>query len=132
MTAFDIAADGSLHNRRLWAQLANVSPDGICLDAAGGIWVASPFSNECLRVEEGGAVTHRIAADRGCFACMLGGADGRTLFACTAEEFEPARAQALMAGQIARAPAPFAGPACPEAAHRAAQDRRGPAHSPFT
>jgi sugar lactone lactonase YvrE len=108
LTAFDIAADGSLHNRRTWAQLENVSPDGICLDAAGGIWVASPFSNECLRVEEGGSVTHRITTDQGCFACMLGGADGRTLFACTALEFEPARARELLAGRIERAPAPYA------------------------
>jgi len=110
LTAFDIAEDGSLHKRRLWAQLENLSPDGICLDAAGGIWVASPFSNECLRVEEGGSVTHRITTDRGCFACMLGGADGCTLFACTAVEFEPSRARQLMAGRIERAPAPF-GPA---------------------
>ena len=108
LTAFDIAEDGSLHKRRIWAELDNLSPDGICLDEAGGIWVASPFSNECLRVEEGGCVTHRITTDRGCFACMLGGADGRTLFACTAMEFEPARARELMAGRIERATAPFA------------------------
>ena len=108
LTAFDVAEDGSLHRRRSWAELDGLAPDGICLDEAGGIWVASPFSNECLRVEEGGSVTHRIAADRGCFACMLGGADGRTLFACTAAEFEPARARALMAGRIERASAPFA------------------------
>ena len=83
LTAFDVEDDGSLVNRREWAALRGAVPDGICLDADMGIWVASPRSNEVLRVLEGGEVTHRIATDRGAFACMLGGDDGRTLFTLT-------------------------------------------------
>jgi len=90
MTAFDIAPDGGLSNRRLWASLAsNEYPDGCCLDAEGAIWVASPFTNEVIRVREGGEVAERIAATQGVFACMLGGADRRTLYALTASSADP-------------------------------------------
>src|SRR5579859_2758479 len=84
LTAFDIQKDGSLTNRRLWAA---VSGDGICLDAEGAIWCSgvSGGTPECLRVREGGEVLERITLDRACFACMLGGEDGRTLFLMTAE-----------------------------------------------
>ncbi len=85
LTAFDVAADGTLSNRRVWADLGEVTPDGICLDEAGGIWVADPTNAQCVRVVEGGAVTDRIATVRGCFACMLGGADRRTLHLITGE-----------------------------------------------
>lgn len=91
LTAFDVAADGSLSNRRVWAQLEGAVPDGICLDEEGGIWVASPVSHECLRVLEGGEVTHRVKIERQAYACMLGGADGRTLFICTAGDSDPAK-----------------------------------------
>jgi len=91
LTAFDVGADGSLGGRRVWAQLEGAVPDGICLDAEGGIWVASPVSHECLRVLEGGEVTHRVKIERQAFACMLGGADGRTLFICTAGDSDPAK-----------------------------------------
>ncbi len=80
LTAFDVAADGSLHGRRVWAELGPASPDGICLDAEGAVWVASPRSNEFLRVREGGAVLQRVPCDRQAMACVLGGADGRRLF----------------------------------------------------
>lgn len=90
LTAFDVGSDGGLSNRRVWAQLEGAVPDGICLDEAGGIWVASPVSGECLRVKEGGEVTHRIAVEGQAFACMLGGADRRTLFICTAPDSDPA------------------------------------------
>lgn len=100
LTAFDIATDGSLSNRRLWAQLEGAVPDGICLDAEGAIWVASPLSNEVLRVREGGEVTDRIALDRGAFACMLGGADRRTLFVCTSESSDPVESANLRSGRI--------------------------------
>ena len=84
LTAFDIADDGSLSNRRVWA---DVDGDGICLDAEGAIWCSGVSSGqpECLRVREGGEVLERIVLDAACFACMLGGADGKTLFLMNAE-----------------------------------------------
>ena len=84
LTAFDIAADGGLSNRRIFAELADDFPDGICLDAEGAIWVASPRENRCIRVREGGEISQTVdTGDRGSFACMLGGADRKTLFICT-------------------------------------------------
>jgi sugar lactone lactonase YvrE len=81
LTAFDIADDGSLTNRRLWAQLQR-PPDGICLDAEGCIWIAVPVApGGFLRVAEGGAIKDRIdLSDRVGVACMLGGPERRTLF----------------------------------------------------
>ncbi len=79
LTAFDIASDGSLSNRRAWAE--PVGPDGICLDADGCIWASSGVMvNDCTRIREGGEVLERIELDRSCFATMLGGPDRRTLF----------------------------------------------------
>jgi sugar lactone lactonase YvrE len=89
LTAFDVGADGRLSNRRVWAQLEKAVPDGICLDAEGCIWVASPVSHAVLRVREGGEVVERIDVETQAFACMLGGADRRTLFLCTAETPDP-------------------------------------------
>jgi sugar lactone lactonase YvrE len=80
LTAFDIADDGALSGRRVWAEVEKTSPDGICLDAEGAIWLASPTSREVIRVREGGEVTNRIATPGQAVACMLGGADRRTLF----------------------------------------------------
>lgn len=80
LTAFAIAADGSLANRRVWADLGDGVPDGICIDAEGAVWYADVPNKRCVRVREGGEVLQTVALDRGCFACMLGGADGRTLF----------------------------------------------------
>ena len=80
LTAFDIDADGGLSNRRVWADLDGGAPDGICLDAEGAVWYADVPNKRCVRVREGGEVLQTIDADRGCFACMLGGADDRTLF----------------------------------------------------
>jgi sugar lactone lactonase YvrE len=91
LTAFDVAPDGSLSGRREWARLERAVPDGICLDAEGAIWVASPVSHAVLRVREGGEVTRRIAIETQAFACMLGGRAGRTLFVCTAAESDPAK-----------------------------------------
>jgi sugar lactone lactonase YvrE len=85
LTAFDIAGDGSLSNRRVWAQLEKAVPDGICLDAENAIWVASPLSGEVLRVREGGEVTERIRVASQAIACMLGGPRRTTLFVCTSE-----------------------------------------------
>jgi sugar lactone lactonase YvrE len=81
LTAFTIAADGNLVDRRVWADLGAVAaPDGICLDAEGAVWYADVPNQRCVRVAEGGAVLQQVEADRGCFACMLGGDDGRTLY----------------------------------------------------
>jgi len=99
LTAFDIAEDGSLGNRREWARMEKAVPDGICLDAEGGIWVASPVSGGVLRLREGGEVTDRIAVEHQAFACMLGGPERRTLFLCTAATPDPAQAE-LRTGRI--------------------------------
>jgi sugar lactone lactonase YvrE len=109
LTAFDIAENGDLERRRIWAQLPQGTvPDGICLDAAGGVWLASPTTNACVRVIEGGAVTHQIALEQGAYACMLGGDDGRTLFILTAPESDPARCRAARGGRIEVVDAPYA------------------------
>lgn len=90
LTAFDVAGDGRLANRRVWAALPSGSvPDGICLDAEGAVWVASPLTREVLRVREGGAVAERIGFAQLAIACMLGGPERRTLFVCTAPSVDP-------------------------------------------
>jgi len=83
LTAFDIGADGSLTNRRVWAELGNSPPDGICLDAENAIWVACPTMSEVIRVKQGGEVAERIKVETDAFACMLGGEDRQTLFVMT-------------------------------------------------
>jgi sugar lactone lactonase YvrE len=100
LTAFDVAADGSLSSRRVWAKLEKAVPDGICLDAESAIWVASPVSAEVLRVHEGGRVSQRIPVATQAFACMLGGADRRTLFICTALDSHPEQCRAKRSGRI--------------------------------
>jgi sugar lactone lactonase YvrE len=85
LTAFDIADDGGLSNRRVWADLGDGAPDGICLDAENAIWYADVPNKRCMRVREGGEVLQVINLDRGCFACALGGVDGRTLFLVATE-----------------------------------------------
>jgi sugar lactone lactonase YvrE len=84
LTAFDIAEDGTLSDRRVWAE--GVGPDGICLDEDGCVWASSgSMTNDCARIREGGEVLEAIELDRPCFAAMLGGPDRRTLFMLTAE-----------------------------------------------
>ena len=100
LTSFQIEPDGSLTRRRIWAQLEQAVPDGICLDAEGAIWVASPGSGEVLRVREGGEVTHRIKMSTRAYACMLGGPQRRTLFVLTAETANPDKAKAKASGRI--------------------------------
>lgn len=79
LTAFDIGADGGLSNRRTWAEVDD-HPDGICLDADGAVWYADVGTRRCIRVREGGQVLQAVELDRGCFACVLGGPERRTLF----------------------------------------------------
>ena len=85
LTAFDIAVDGTLSKRRLWASTGARVPDGICLDANGNIWIANPIAPECALIAEGGRVLEVIDTGQQCYACMLGGDDGRTLFMLTAQ-----------------------------------------------
>lgn len=85
LTAFDIAADGGLFHRRVWADAGVDSPDGICFDAEGAIWYADVASSRCVRIQESGKVLQDVQVDRGCFACMLGGPDHKTLFILAAE-----------------------------------------------
>ena len=114
LTAFDIAADGSLSNRRVWADLDGGVPDGICLDAEGAVWYGDVPNKRCVRVREGGEVLQTIELDRGCFACMLGGIDRRTLF-MVAREWGgmESTAEGELTGQILTAPSPVAGAGWP-------------------
>lgn len=106
LTAFDIAADGSLSNQRVWADLGEgAAPDGICLDVEGAVWYADVPNERCVRVREGGAVLQTVDLDRGCFACALGGADGGTLFMVTAE-WPAAMAEGSRTGRVVIAEAP--------------------------
>jgi sugar lactone lactonase YvrE len=112
LTAFDIATDGGLTNRRVWADLKDGVPDGICIDAEGAVWYADVPNKRCVRVREGGVVLETVNVDRGCFACMLGGADRRTLFIVAAEWRGPAKmADSASTGQVltVKAPAPGTG-----------------------
>jgi sugar lactone lactonase YvrE len=84
LVAFDIAADGSLSGRRVWAELGDGTPDGICIDAEGAVWYADVPNQRSVRVAEGGEVRQVIELDRGGFACALGGPDGKTLFTVAA------------------------------------------------
>jgi sugar lactone lactonase YvrE len=110
LTAFDIAADGGLSNRRLWA--GDLGPDGICLDAEGAIWTATR-DYDCVRVREGGEVLGVVGGlDRMPFACMLGGMERRTLFIAAAEwrGIENVRAAlAARTGQVLMVEAPAPG-----------------------
>ena len=112
LTAFDITADGGLSNRRVWADLRDGAPDGICVDADHAVWYADVPNKRCVRVREGGEVLQTVNVDRGCFACMLGGADKRTLFIMAAEWHGFAKMmEGLGTGQVltVEAPAPGVG-----------------------
>lgn len=94
LTAFDIAPDGALANRCIWAPTSPAVPDGICLDAEGAIWIASPATAEVVRFKEGGEVLARIPTGRGAFACMLGGDARTTLYILTSDSADPAQCAA--------------------------------------
>jgi sugar lactone lactonase YvrE len=100
LTAFDIAADGALSGRRVWAPTAPRVPDGICLDAEGRIWIANPIAPECALIAEGGEVIEVIDTGQPCYACMLGGDDGRTLFMLTARTSIAHEAAAAATGKL--------------------------------
>lgn len=101
LTAFDVATDGSLGSRRVWAEL-QVLPDGICLDAEGCIWVSDPGGGDVVRVAEGGEVLDRVhvSEPNKAVACALGGPDRRTLFVCTSATVLPKDAIKARSGRI--------------------------------
>jgi sugar lactone lactonase YvrE len=105
LTRFDVEDDGTLTNRRLFAEFGpsagGESPDGICLDAEGCVWFASWSTNEVVRVREGGEILdRRSTGDAGAYSCTLGGPDGRTLFACVAATWLPEESRRVRTGRI--------------------------------
>jgi sugar lactone lactonase YvrE len=112
LTAFDIDASGNLSNRRIWADLGNAYPDGICLDAENAIWYADVPARHCVRVRQGGEIIQTVDLHRGAFACALGGTDQKTLFVMTAQ-YPPTSwgPEPPRTGQVItfHAPAPAAG-----------------------
>ncbi|TDB94421.1 SMP-30/gluconolactonase/LRE family protein [Actinomadura sp. 7K534] len=117
ITAFDVTGGGDLEGRRTWAEFGplpadrgvaemlaqlRVAPDGVCLDAEGGLWVADAIGDRLVRVLDGGEITDEIKPGSPVYACGLGGADGRTLYACAAPDFhEAARKAATEARMLA-------------------------------
>lgn len=93
--AWTIEDDGQLSNRRLWANTPKMAPDGCTLDAKNGIWFADAIGSRIVRVLEGGEITHELKTPQPCFACTLGGKDGRTLYILTA----PGTSEADCAGK---------------------------------
>ena len=114
LTAFNILEDGGLSNRRVWADLGEGVPDGLCLDAEGAVWYADVPNKRCARVAEGGEVLQTIELDLGCFACMLGGEEGRTLF-IVAQEWggTVGTSEEERTGRVLIAPAPAPGAGWP-------------------
>jgi sugar lactone lactonase YvrE len=100
LAAFDVAPDGSLSNQRVWAAVGMRAPDGICLDAAGNVWIANAIAPECVLFAPGGKVLAVVETDQPCFACALGGADGHTLYALTAPSSVAAVASSARQGCV--------------------------------
>ena len=94
------AAVGVLTNRRVWAPLTKVAPDGMCLCADGSVWVANALAPECLRIAEGGEVLERVTTSRNSYACMLGDDDRRTLYLVTAVDSNASVARATRNGAL--------------------------------
>jgi sugar lactone lactonase YvrE len=100
ITRFDLDDEDRVTGRQIWAELGDATPDGICLDAAGALWIASPTTHELLRVRHGGEVLARCTTRGAPYACMLGGDDRQTLYACTAETTDPGEAARIKSGRI--------------------------------
>lgn len=102
LTAFDVAEDGTLSNRRVYASTAEqmAAPDGICADPEGGIWVATALTPTVLRFAEGGGVTGSVETSQIAYACAMGGESGRTLYAMTAPSSEPSVVEDHRHGRI--------------------------------
>jgi sugar lactone lactonase YvrE len=114
ISAFDIAADGTLSNHRIWAEIKGATVDGMCLDDDGAIWAACPFTGRCVHVREGGEIVDEVKVTHpGAFACVLGGPDRRTLFVCTAPTHLPDEARAAHQGRIETVSVPVPGAGIP-------------------
>jgi len=100
LTAFAIAADGTLSDRRVWAETWPYVPDGICLDDEGAVWIANPIGPQCVRIAQGGQVLDIIDTGMPCFACMLGGPDGRTLFMLVAPGSDAEERRTVASGKL--------------------------------
>jgi sugar lactone lactonase YvrE len=100
LTAFDIHENGSLSNRREWAATGARVPDGICMNADGNIWAANAVSNECVLFAQGGEVLEVVNTSQNCYACMLGGDDGKTLFMLTAQSSQAQIVSVKRTGKI--------------------------------
>ena len=125
ITAFDIAGDGSLVNRRIWAKFGelpgrevpaamgqlSIMPDGCSLDEQGALWVADALKHRLVCVRKGGEIADQIDMGTGVFACALGGSDGRTLFVCVAPDFHEEARKSAREGRIValRVDSPHAG-----------------------
>jgi sugar lactone lactonase YvrE len=108
LSAFDIADDGSLSNRRVWAETGLRAPDGICLNEEGNIWVANALGPECVLFAPGGEVLQTVETSQPCYACMLGGPEERTLFMLTAPVSEQVEAARAPKGRVEIADVPAA------------------------
>lgn len=113
VSAFDVAADGSLDRRRVFAQFDAVAVDGLCLDAEGQVWLANALTNECVRVREGGEVTAVVTTSQRAFACVLGGPARTTLFVLTAPTSSRFRAAQRRDGRVEVAEVAVAGAGTP-------------------
>jgi sugar lactone lactonase YvrE len=100
LSGFDREDDGSLTNRREWAPLPGIAPDGICLCEDNTVWVANALGTECVRVAEGGEILERVTTGRNCYACMLGDEDRKTLYMVTADTSDAAKARVDRNGAI--------------------------------
>jgi sugar lactone lactonase YvrE len=100
LSSFQISLGGDVSDHRTWADLGSLTPDGICLDAEGALWVASPVTRELLRIRQGGEVLDRVQTFGAPYACMLGGPDRHILYVCTAESQVPTQALREPSGRI--------------------------------
>lgn len=113
LSAFDVAHDGSLSNRRVWAQLDFVAVDGICLDAEGQVWVANALTNQCLRIREGGEITGVVETSQHAFACMLAGPAREQLYVMTAPTSDRFKIADAVDGRLEVAEVAIAGAGLP-------------------
>ena len=113
LTEFSLDADGYIKSSSTWAELDDMTPDGICLDEDEGIWVASPGTNQVIRVKHGGNKVDYCKTLGTPYACMLGGEDKRTLYVCTSESDDPKKAAQIKSGRIEVAEVEYSGAGLP-------------------